>query len=51
MGLIEEEWLATLATVDSNDVTYYDFVEVARRLAKELRQEVRQIIFLRKWRK
>ncbi|RWS21153.1 trifunctional nucleotide phosphoesterase protein YfkN-like protein, partial [Leptotrombidium deliense] len=26
IGLVEEEWLATLATIDKEDVTYYDFV-------------------------
>ena len=40
IGLVEEEWLVTLATVDARDVTYHDFVDVGRRLAAELRREV-----------
>ena len=40
IGLVEEEWLMTLSTVDARDVTYYDFVEVGRKLAAELRSEV-----------
>lgn len=39
VGLIEEEWLATLSAVDEEDVNYYDFVEVASRIAKELRED------------
>eukprot|EP00295_Goniomonas_pacifica_P048322 CAMPEP_0175908896 /NCGR_PEP_ID=MMETSP0108-20121206/6829_1 /TAXON_ID=195067 ORGANISM="Goniomonas pacifica, Strain CCMP1869" /NCGR_SAMPLE_ID=MMETSP0108 /ASSEMBLY_ACC=CAM_ASM_000204 /LENGTH=869 /DNA_ID=CAMNT_0017230955 /DNA_START=3 /DNA_END=2610 /DNA_ORIENTATION=- len=39
MGLIEREWLATLATVDEEDVEYVDFVEEGRRLALQLRGE------------
>ena len=40
IGLIEEEWLVTLATVDARDVTYYDFIETGTRLAAELRKQV-----------
>jgi len=39
MGLIEEEWLATLATLERGDVTYEDFVPVARRLTAKLRAD------------
>ena len=39
MGLIEEEWLATLATISREDVTYVDYVEVGRRLNGELRAQ------------
>ena len=39
-GLIEEEWLVTLSTVDRRDITYYDFVEVGKKLARDLRGEV-----------
>lgn len=41
MGLVEEEWLVTLATVDREEVTYLDFVTEGTKLAKELREEVR----------
>jgi len=37
MGLIEEEWLATLATLERGDVIYKDYVEVARELTQKLR--------------
>lgn len=37
VGLIEEEWMATLAAVDPATLQYIDFVEVGTRLAKELR--------------
>lgn len=41
IGLVEEEWLVTLATVDREEVTYMDFVTEGTKLAKELREEVR----------
>jgi 5'-nucleotidase len=37
MGLIEDAWMATLATVDAEDVDYEDFVACAKRLSAELR--------------
>ena len=39
MGLIEEEWLATLATISRDEVNYIDYVEVGRRLNTELRAQ------------
>ena len=42
IGLVEEEWLVTLATVDREEVTYMDFVTEGTKLAKELREEVRK---------
>lgn len=44
IGLVEEEWLVTLATVDREEVTYLDFVMEGTKLAKELREEVRIMI-------
>ena len=41
IGLVEEEWLVTLATIDREEVTYLDFVTEGTKLAKELRDEVR----------
>lgn len=38
MGLIEEEWLATLATIDPSEVKYTDFVASAKTLEKHLRE-------------
>ena len=40
VGLVEEEWLATLATLDQEDVTYLDFVSEGRKLAKQLKEKV-----------
>lgn len=39
MGLIEQEWLATLATIDEDETVYEDFVGCARRLAAVLKAE------------
>ena len=36
MGLVEWEWLVTLATLEPDDVIYTDFVDVARELVPEL---------------
>jgi 5'-nucleotidase len=40
IGLVEEEWIATLAALDKEDVTFYSYIEEGRRLARELRDEV-----------
>lgn len=37
IGLIEKEWLATLATIDPEDVEYIDFIERATDLVRDLR--------------
>ncbi|UYV70694.1 hypothetical protein LAZ67_8000291 [Cordylochernes scorpioides] len=39
VGLVEEEWLATLATIEPDDVTYLDFVAEGRRLARFLKDK------------
>lgn len=39
VGLVEEEWLATLATLDPDDVEYKDFVTEGRRLARFLKHK------------
>eukprot|EP00698_Gefionella_okellyi_P023220 TRINITY_DN785_c0_g1_i4.p1 TRINITY_DN785_c0_g1~~TRINITY_DN785_c0_g1_i4.p1 ORF type:complete len:450 (+),score=111.83 TRINITY_DN785_c0_g1_i4:389-1738(+) len=39
MGLVEAEWLDTLAFVDPATVHYIDFIEEGRKLADELRAE------------
>ncbi len=36
-GLVEQEWLTTLAAVDPSSVRYTDFVQEGRRLAAQLR--------------
>ncbi len=40
LGLVEEEWIATLSTIDPDDITFLDFVEEGRELAKELKEMV-----------
>jgi len=40
IGLVEEEWIATLTTIDPDDVRFLDFVEVGQRLAQELKSRV-----------
>jgi len=39
MGLVEWEWMATLATISEDEVIYEDFVVAADRLAKVMRNE------------
>lgn len=36
MGLVEEDWLGSLATMEPSAFVYRDYVEVARELVKEL---------------
>ena len=38
IGLVEKEWLATLSTIDEDEVLYEDFVTCGRRLAESLRR-------------
>jgi len=39
IGLVEEDWLATLSTIDNEDVIYNDFVSEGRKLAKYLKDK------------
>ncbi|CAB3979105.1 5 -nucleotidase-like isoform X2 [Paramuricea clavata] len=39
IGLVEREWLVTLATVAIDEVDYLDFITEGRRLCSQLRQE------------
>lgn len=39
MGLVEEEWLATLATVDPSEVIFQDYASRGTALAQQLRNE------------
>ena len=40
IGLVEEEWLATLATLTVDDVIYTDFVESAKSFVPILQEQV-----------
>lgn len=44
LGLVEEEWLTTLATLDPEDIEYRDFVETGRQLARELIKEGAELV-------
>lgn len=46
IGLIEEEWLSTLSTLDSSDVIYQDFVERGQQLAKWLKGEPHNVDYV-----
>ena len=47
VGLIEQEWIETLSTIDFDDLIYENFVDCASRLAQKLRQEdVDLLVFL-----
>ncbi|KAG1650224.1 Trifunctional nucleotide phosphoesterase protein YfkN [Nymphon striatum] len=39
IGLVEQEWLVTLATIDPEEVTYLDFVDEGRKLARMLKDQ------------
>ncbi|KAL1465097.1 hypothetical protein WDU94_004691 [Cyamophila willieti] len=39
MGLVEQEWLETLASVDPEEITYLDYCEVGHKLGAQLRNE------------
>lgn len=40
VGLVEEEWLVTLPTLDISDMVFTDFIQAGRDIAKQLRQQV-----------
>jgi len=46
IGLVEKEWLVTLATINPSEVEYEDFVPCARRLAKQLKEHDRAEIVI-----
>ncbi|CAB3259449.1 unnamed protein product [Arctia plantaginis] len=39
IGLVEQEWLETLATINPEEVTFIDFVQAGSKLASQLKQE------------
>jgi len=46
IGLVEKEWLVTLATINPGEVDYEDFCPCARRLAKQLKEQERAEIVI-----
>jgi len=43
VGLVEEEWLDTLTTVDKSNLNYTDYVERGRQIASELRVRILRV--------
>ncbi|XP_028037737.1 protein 5NUC isoform X2 [Bombyx mandarina] len=39
IGLVEQEWLETLATINPEEVTFIDFLQAGSKLASQLKQE------------
>ena len=44
IGLVEEEWLATLSCVNTDDLDYRDFVVEGKRLSKELKKQGAELV-------
>jgi hypothetical protein len=40
VGLVEQEWLDTLANINPDEVTFIEFIEAGRKLGAQLKQEV-----------
>ena len=40
IGLVEQEWIDTLATLNADELTFMDFVDVAQKLSAQLKGEV-----------
>ena len=45
IGLVEKEWLDTLATINPEEVDYTDYVEAASMLATELKKKGEKVLF------
>ncbi len=39
VGLVEKEWIATLSTINYDEIIYEDYVSVGKTLAIELKKE------------
>ena len=44
LGMVEREWLDTIATINSDQVEYEDYVTSARRLARELKDDGCEVV-------
>uniref|UniRef100_A0A8D0LB87 Ecto-5'-nucleotidase n=1 Tax=Sphenodon punctatus TaxID=8508 RepID=A0A8D0LB87_SPHPU len=44
MGLVEEDWLDTLATINKSNLNYLDYVEVANQISVELKAEGAELV-------
>lgn len=45
VGLVEQEWLDTLSTINPDEVTFLDFVEAGTKLGAQLKQEVQNLSY------
>ena len=46
IGLVEDDWISTLSTIDPEDIKYIDFVKEGRRLAIWLREMVAALRYI-----
>ena len=44
LGMVEREWLDTIATINCDQVEYEDYVTSARRLARELKDDGCEVV-------
>lgn len=44
LGLVEKEWLVTLATIEPGDIDYEDFCPCGQRLARQLKEQGCEIV-------
>lgn len=40
---MEEEWIDTLATINADELTFMDFVDVGQKLSTQLKEEVKTL--------
>ena len=40
MGLVENEWFETIATMKQDDIIYESYVEIGNKIANELRDDL-----------
>jgi 5'-nucleotidase len=45
LGLVEQEWMATLSTFSYDDIIYEPYVDVAKKLVHELRHDHVEFFF------
>ena len=48
IGLVEQEWMETLSTVNFDDIEYESFVDVGKKLTNELKNEhvIREVVYI-----
>lgn len=43
IGLVEQEWLDTLSSINTDEVTFIDFIEAGNKLSQQLKEEVNEL--------